>query len=60
MMNEVPGFECLKELYIYMQKMMILKNFWYKCTTRQRVAEFHIHDGYLFRGNRLCIPGIFF
>ena len=29
---------------------------WYKCVHHLKVKEFHIVDGFLFRGEKLCVP----
>ena len=32
------------------------KEIWEKCSTREPCGDYHIHDGYLMKGNQLCIP----
>jgi hypothetical protein len=47
------GFEFLKELY---EADFDFKKVWVKCDQNQPVSDYHIRDGHLFKGNRLCIP----
>jgi hypothetical protein len=50
---KVIGFECLKELYAEDED---FRNTWSKCQQGLSHEGMHIHEGYLFRGNQLCIP----
>nr|GEW42301.1 putative nucleotidyltransferase, ribonuclease H [Tanacetum cinerariifolium] len=50
--NEVVGFDSIKELYVSDED---FSNIWMELETKQHQGEFIIIDGYLFRGNRLCI-----
>ncbi|GJT03776.1 RNA-directed DNA polymerase [Tanacetum coccineum] len=51
--NEVVGFDSIKELYISDED---FGNIWMELETKQHQGEFILLDGYLFKGNRLCIP----
>ncbi|GKA57300.1 RNA-directed DNA polymerase [Tanacetum coccineum] len=51
--NEVLGFDSIKELYANNED---YGNIWMELETKQHRGEFILIDGYLFKGNRLCIP----
>ncbi|GKE22593.1 transposon ty3-I gag-pol polyprotein, partial [Tanacetum coccineum] len=51
--NEVVGFNSIKKLYASDED---FGNIWMEFETKQHRGEFILLDGYLFRGNRLCIP----
>ncbi|GKB65854.1 RNA-directed DNA polymerase [Tanacetum coccineum] len=51
--NEVVGFDSIKELYASEEDFC---NTWMELETKQHRGEFLLLDGYLFKGNRLCIP----
>ena len=50
--TEVIGFECLLEVYAGDPE---FGEIWQKCGNRQVIPNFHIHQGYLFKRNQLCI-----
>ncbi|GJZ22515.1 RNA-directed DNA polymerase [Tanacetum coccineum] len=54
--NEVLGFNSIKELYASDED---FRNTWMELETKQHWGEFILLDGYLFKGNRLCIPKTF-
>ena len=51
--DEIVRFEALKELY---EGDDDFKDMWRKCTTHEPCDDYHIHEGYLMKGNQLCIP----
>jgi hypothetical protein len=53
MRAEVIGFECLKDLYADDED---FRTIWSKCQQGLSPKGMHVHEGYLFRGNQLCIP----
>lgn len=50
---EIVGFECLKELYATDKD---FKHVWEQCMSQQSSGDFYVHDGFLMKGNQLCIP----
>jgi hypothetical protein len=51
--NEIPGFEQLKELYEHDAD---FGGVWNKYVLKQPLDDYLVKNGYLFKGNRLCIP----
>ena len=51
--TEIVGFEALKKLY---EEDGDFKDIWRKCTIKEPGDDYHIHEGYLMKGNQLCIP----
>ena len=51
--HEILGFELLKELYSGDAE---FKDLWVKCSRNHPSADFYIRDGYMFKGDQLCIP----
>ena len=47
------GFEMLKDLY---ESDEDFQETWEKYVMNQPCDDFHIHEGYLMKGNQLCIP----
>nr|GEV41235.1 transposon Ty3-I Gag-Pol polyprotein [Tanacetum cinerariifolium] len=54
--SEVLGFSSIKELYASDED---FRNTWMELPTKQHQGEFTLLNGYLFKGNRLCIPKTF-
>jgi len=50
--QEILGFEFMKELY---ENDVEFKELWAKCNEKHPSAYFHVREGYLFKGDRLCI-----
>ncbi|XP_060672687.1 uncharacterized protein LOC132803511 [Ziziphus jujuba] len=50
---EVVGFFALQDQY---PDDPDFRNIWHKCRLQEAAGDFHIHDGYLFKGLQLCIP----
>jgi hypothetical protein len=48
----ITEFECLKKLFETDED---FGEIWKLCTSGTPVPEMHIQEGYLFRGNRLCV-----
>ncbi|GJS31648.1 RNA-directed DNA polymerase [Tanacetum coccineum] len=51
--SEVLGFDSIKELYAIDED---FGNIWMVLETKKHRGKFLLLDGYLFKGNRLCIP----
>ncbi|GKF62998.1 hypothetical protein Tco_0183052, partial [Tanacetum coccineum] len=51
--NEVAGFDSIKQLYASDED---FGNILMELKTKQHRGEFLLLDGYMFKGNRLCIP----
>ena len=51
--SEIIAFNCLKELYARDED---FEEIWEKCLSRPSMGDFHIVEGFLLKGNRLCIP----
>ena len=52
LINEVTGFECLKELYAEDEDFIQI---WDRCVHHQNPDDFLIQESYLFKDNQLCI-----
>jgi hypothetical protein len=50
---KVPGLEGLKDLYHTDHEFL---EPYAKCTTGTGCEKYHIHDGFLFRANKICVP----
>jgi hypothetical protein len=50
---KVPGLESIKELYTFDHE---FSEPYAKCTARKGWEEYQVHNGILFRANKLCIP----
>ena len=48
------GFYCLKDLYFDDDD--DFKRIWAKCQDNQPMEDFYLHDGFLMKGDQLCIP----
>ncbi|XP_040994300.1 uncharacterized protein LOC121240841 [Juglans microcarpa x Juglans regia] len=53
--TKITGFEQLKELYVEDNDFAETLR---KCKLKQPMADFHVHNDYLFRSNQQCIPRI--
>jgi hypothetical protein len=51
--SEITSLENLQALYCENENS---KEDWEKCLSKQPNFDFHIQEGYLFRGNQLCVP----
>ena len=50
---EIIAFKHLLELY---EEDIDFANIWYRCSNYLRVEGYHILEGFLFKGDQLCIP----
>ena len=50
---KVPGLEGLKDLYHTDHE---FSEPYEKCTAGKGWEKYHIHDGFLFRTNKICVP----
>ncbi|XP_031120875.1 uncharacterized protein LOC116024112 [Ipomoea triloba] len=53
MQGEVIGFDQLKDLYVEDQD---FKRIWEQVQLHALLLDFHVSEGYLFKGTKLCIP----
>ena len=51
--QEVTGFEVLKDQY---EEDDDFKDIFLKCKSGSPIDDYHIRDGYLFKGNQFCVP----
>ena len=51
--SEIIGFGFLKELY---EKDEDFEEIWERYSTKQPAQDYHIMEGFLFKGNQLCVP----
>lgn len=51
--TEITGFESLKEMYPQDEDFAVI---WRDCFDGNRMGNFHIIDGYLFKGNQMSVP----
>ena len=50
---QVPGLESLRDLYANDTDFSMP---FAQCSAVKAWEKYHIHDGYLFRANKLCVP----
>ena len=55
MNHEIIHFDILKEAYADDDD---FKRLWFVCKTKKTQDHYYIYDGYLFKGNRLCISRV--
>nr|GMD33498.1 kanadaptin-like protein [Ipomoea batatas]GMD45979.1 kanadaptin-like protein [Ipomoea batatas] len=53
MQGEVIGFDQLKDLYVEDED---FKRIWEQVQLHAPLLDFHVSEGYLFKGTKLCIP----
>ena len=51
--SEIIAFKHLPDLY---EEDIDFKDIWYKCSNFIDADDYHIVEGYLFKGEQLCIP----
>ncbi|KAJ9561845.1 hypothetical protein OSB04_007005 [Centaurea solstitialis] len=51
--QEVTRFEVLKEQY---EEDVDFKDIFLKCKSGSSIDDYHMRDGYLFKGNQFCVP----